>query len=84
MFCFFFSIENLKHINEIQDDKEHLSEEPWIVNNAVERTERLQSTEELNSLQKQKKRNDTLFIGMFLFVFLYYQRLNFNEQMKSF
>jgi hypothetical protein len=49
---------------------EHLSEnlqqqsdaEPWVVESAVERFERLQATAELNSLQRQKRRNDTLFI----------------------
>jgi hypothetical protein len=45
--------ENLQQQNE---------EEPWIVDSALERVERLQSTDELNSLQRQKRRNDTLFI----------------------
>jgi hypothetical protein len=51
--------------SEIQTNDERSSEESWIVDSAVERIERLQSTAELNSLQKQKRRNDTLFIGMF-------------------
>jgi hypothetical protein len=48
--------------SEIQTNDERSSEESWFVDSAVERVERLQSTAELNSLQKQKRRNDTLFI----------------------
>ncbi len=51
-----FFLENLQQQNE---------EEPWIVDSALERVERLQSTDELNSLQRQKRRNDTLFIGRY-------------------
>jgi len=36
--------------------------EPWIVDSAVERAERLQSNAELNSIEQKKRRNDTLFI----------------------
>jgi len=43
---------------------EHLLEEPWIVNSAVERAERLQSNAELNSIQRKNRRNDTLFIAI--------------------
>jgi len=55
-------IERVKQPSELLDLNQHLLEEPWIVNTAVERAERFQSTAEINSAQRQKRRNDTLFI----------------------
>jgi hypothetical protein len=36
------------------------------VNSPIERIERLQSNAELNSIERKTRRNDTLFIGRFL------------------
>jgi hypothetical protein len=50
-------------INKIsQQTNEHFREEPWVVNIADERAERLQSNAELNSKERKTRRNDTLFI----------------------
>jgi len=57
--------ESVKQVDEIQMKDEHLPDDPWIDSSAVERIERLQSSAELNSLQRQNRLNDTLFIGMF-------------------
>jgi hypothetical protein len=45
-----------------QNTNEPFLEEPWIVPRAHERVERLQSNAELNSIERKKRRNDTLFI----------------------
>ena len=71
-------LENGKQPGVFQDLDEYPSEGPWIVNSAVERVERLQSTAELNSAQRQKRRNDTLFIGM-----SFDRKLQFKEQIKK-
>jgi len=49
-----------------QYNNEYLLEKPWNVNNPIERFERLQSNAELNSVERKKRRNDTLFVGKFL------------------
>lgn len=53
-----------KQWDESSDLDEQSSEEAWLVDKAVERVERLQATDQINSLEKQRRRNDTLFIGM--------------------
>ena len=53
-------MENIIFVENLQQQSD---EESWIDDSAVERFERLQSNAELNSLQRQKRRNDTLFIG---------------------
>lgn len=53
-----------KQLDQSSDLDERSSEEPWIVDKAVERVERLQVTDQINSPEKQRRRNDTLFIGM--------------------
>jgi hypothetical protein len=45
-----------------QYNNEYLLEKPWNVNNPIERFERLQSNAELNSVERKKRRNDTLFV----------------------
>jgi len=45
-----------------QHNNEHFLKEPWVVNIAHERAERLQLTPELNSIERKIRRNDTLFI----------------------
>jgi hypothetical protein len=37
-------------------------DEPWAVNNAIERAERLQSNGDLTRLERKKRRNDVLFL----------------------
>ncbi|CAF3980902.1 unnamed protein product [Rotaria sp. Silwood2] len=62
--------------NKVSDDSEQLSvnkhsqindqrfpEEPWFVDHANARAEYLQSNAALNSIERKKRRNDTLFIG---------------------
>jgi len=61
-----------------QNTNEPFLEEPWIVQSALERVERLQSNAELNSIERKKRRNDTLFIGKFL-----YKIFKFKESEKS-
>jgi hypothetical protein len=46
----------------VDNKNDHIPEESWIVESAVERIERLQSNAELNSIGRKKRRNDTLFI----------------------
>lgn len=40
---------------------EDLADDPWVMNSADERAERLQLNSELNSLERKNRRNDTLF-----------------------
>jgi hypothetical protein len=58
-------LENFLFLENLQQQSDA---EPWVVESAVERFERLQATAELNSLQRQKRRNDTLFIGEYPFI----------------
>jgi hypothetical protein len=62
--------------NEVDDDSEKQAfvdktfplnhqpflEEPWVTDHATVRAERLQSNDVLNSIERKKQRNDTLFI----------------------
>jgi len=55
--------EILSSIDEIpQYNNEHSNEKSWNVDSAVQRAERLLSSEELNSNERKLRRNDTLFI----------------------
>lgn len=49
-----------------QIDNQPVVEEPWPTDQSYSRVERLQSSEELNSVERKRRRNDTLFIGKFL------------------
>jgi len=53
-FLFFFFI--------VLDNNDQLLEEPWIVEKAIERVERLQSNSELNLNDNTKRRNESLFM----------------------
>jgi len=46
----------------IDNNNQHFLEDPWVVNSGIERAEYLQSNPELNSMERKKRRNDTLFI----------------------
>jgi len=46
----------------IDNHNQHFHEDPWVVNSGIERAEYLQSNPELNSIERKKRRNDTLFI----------------------
>jgi hypothetical protein len=51
-------------VNEIEGsiDNKHLSDEPWIVDGITGRAERLQSNPAVASVDRRKRRNDTLFL----------------------
>jgi len=49
-------------IDKFQPNNEHFPEEPWIADGTTGRAERLQSNAALNSIERKKRRNDTLFI----------------------
>jgi len=55
-------IETYGSMDKIPHHNQHLLDESWNVNSPIERAERLQSNAELNSIERKKRRNDTLFI----------------------